>query len=86
MDALGLVLIRSGDDLDDLVAWKLELGNIHSAAVHQVGIEHTQNGLVGDDEQVVLLTLELEDDWLEANGEIMVGLRGRCQTNQARKR
>lgn len=75
MDTLGFVLIRGWDDLDDLVAWKLELGDVHRAAVHQVGVEHTQNGLVSDDEQVVLLALELEDDRLEADREVMVGLQ-----------
>lgn len=74
MNAFGLVLVRRRDNFDNLVAREFEFGNIHRAAVHQVGIEHTQNGLVSDDEQVVLLTLKLENDWLEADGEVMVRL------------
>ena len=31
---------------------------------------------MGDDEQVVLLTLELENDGFEADGEVVVGLGG----------
>lgn len=42
--------------------------------MHQVGVEDAQDGLVCDDKQVVLLALELEDDGLEANGEVVVGL------------
>lgn len=74
VDALGLVLIRGGEDLDDLVPRELELGNVHGAAVHEVGVEDAQDRLVRDDEEVVLLALELEDDWLEADGEVVVGL------------
>lgn len=48
--------------------------------MHQVGVEHTENGLVSNDEQVILLTLELEDDWLEADGEVMVRLKSKCQS------
>jgi hypothetical protein len=40
--------------------------------VHQVGVEDAQNRLVGDDEEVVLLAFELEDDGLEADGEVVV--------------
>lgn len=74
VDALGLVLVGGGDDLDDLVAGELEVGNVHGGAVHEVGVEDAQDGLVGDDEEVVLLALELEDDGLEADGEVVVGL------------
>lgn len=74
MDALGLVLVRGGNDFDDLVARKFEFGNVHRTAVHQVGVEHAQDGLVRNDQQVVLLALELENDGLEADGEIVVGL------------
>lgn len=42
--------------------------------MHEVGVENAQDGLVRDDEEVVLLALELEDDGLEADCEVVVGL------------
>lgn len=75
MNAFGLILVSGRNDLNNLVARKFEFGNIHRAAVHQVGIEHSENGLVSDDKQIVLLTLQLENDWLEADGEVMVRLK-----------
>lgn len=75
MNTLGLVLIRGGNDLDDLIARKFEFGNVHRAAVHQVGVQHTENGLVSNDEQIILLALKLEDNWLEADGEVMIRLK-----------
>jgi hypothetical protein len=44
--------------------------------VHEVGVENAEDGFVGDDEEVVLLALEFEDDGLEADGEVVVGLGG----------
>jgi hypothetical protein len=35
---------------------------------HQVAVEDTQDGFVGDDQEVVLLALEFEDDGFEADG------------------
>lgn len=39
MDALRFVLVSRRDDLDDVIARELELGNVHGGAVHQVGVE-----------------------------------------------
>lgn len=72
MNPLGLVLVRRGDYLDDLVTGKFELRDVHGAAVHEVAVEDAQDRLVGDDEEVILFTLELEDDRLETDGEVMV--------------
>lgn len=77
MDALGLVLVGGGDDLDDLVARELEDGNLHGADVHQVGVEHAQDALVRDDQQVVLLALQLQDDGLQPHRQVVVRLRPR---------
>jgi len=43
--------------------------------VHQISIEHAKHALMGDDKQVVLLAFELENNGLEANGQIVVGLK-----------
>ena len=72
VDTLGLVLVRRGDDLDDLVAGEVEEGNVHCGAVHQVGVKNTEDGLVSHDQKIAALALELEDDGLQAHGEVVV--------------
>jgi len=42
--------------------------------MHEVGVKDAEDGLVGDDEKVVLLALEFENDGLESNSEVVVGL------------
>jgi hypothetical protein len=74
MNALGGVVVRSRDDLDDLVARELQAGDVCGRTGHQVAVQNAEDGLVGDDEKVVLLALEFEDDGFEADGEIVVGL------------
>lgn len=74
VNALGLVLVRSRNNLDDLVAREGERRNLHSGAVHEVGIEDAEDGFMSDDKEVVLFALELKNDRLEADCEIMVRL------------
>jgi hypothetical protein len=74
MNALGGVVVRSRDDLDDLVARELQAGDVCGRTGHQVAVQNAEDGLVGDDEKVVLLALEFEDDGFEADGEVVVGL------------
>lgn len=73
-DARSLVGVRAWNNLDDLVAWELQLWDIHGSAGHHVAIDDAEDGLVGDDEDIGFEALELEDDWLEANSEVMIGL------------
>lgn len=47
---------------------------MHSVACHQVTVENSENRLMGDDEEIILFTLKLEDDGFEADCQIMVGL------------
>jgi len=58
--------------LDDLVAWEFQLGNVHSITGHKVAIENSENRLMSNDEEVVLLSFELEDNRFEANRKVMV--------------
>ena len=76
VDAFGRVVVRCRDDLDDFVAGELQRGDVAGGAGHEVAVEHAQDGFVRDDEEVVLLALQLEDDGLEADREVVVGLRG----------
>lgn len=72
MNPLCLVLVGSRYNLDNLVTRELKLGDVHRAAMHEVGVKHTQDRLVRDDEQVVLFALELENDGFETDGKVMV--------------
>jgi hypothetical protein len=70
-DGLGLRL-RCSTNLNDLVAGKLQLGNVHSITSHQVTIENSEHGLVSNDQEIIVLAFELEDNRLKADSEIMV--------------
>ena len=83
MNTLGLVLIGSWNDFDDLIARKFEFRDVHGATVHQIGIEHTQDRLVGNDKQIVLLALKFEDNGLEAHRKIVVRLQISVISGQA---
>lgn len=62
-------------DFDDFVSRKFELRDVGGITGHEVPIKDAEHRFVGDDEQVVLLAFKLEDDWLHADGEIVVRLR-----------
>jgi hypothetical protein len=74
VDALGRVVVRGGDDFDDLVAGELQAGNVCGGARHQIAVQDTEDRLVGDDQKVVLLALKLENDRLETDREVVIGL------------
>ena len=79
MDAFGAVVVRGRDDLDDFVPREREERDVGGGARHEVAVEDAEDGFVGDDEEVVLFALKLEDDGFEADGEVVVGLVGRQQ-------
>lgn len=42
--------------------------------MHEIRIQDTYYGLMGDDEEVVLLALQLQDDGFQPDGQVMIGL------------
>jgi len=74
VDALGRVVVRGRDDFDDLVARELQAWNVCGRASHQVAVQDSKDGLVGDDQKVILLALELENDRLETDRKVVIGL------------
>lgn len=74
MDPFRLVVVRGWDDLDDFVAGKGEVGNVSGGAGEEVAVQDAEDGLVGDDEDIVLFPLELENDGFEADGQVVIGL------------
>ena len=55
-----------------MIAWELQLWNVHGGAGHHIAVDDAEDGLVGDDEDVGFEALELEDDWLKADGEVVI--------------
>lgn len=91
MDALSLVLIAGWDDLqgisksrgmkgqftnlDDFITREPELWDVHCITGHEIAIQDSKNRLVGDYEDVALLTLQFEDNRFHSNSNIVVRLR-----------
>jgi hypothetical protein len=74
VNTLSRIVVAGRYDLDDFVARELQAGDICGGAGHEVAVENAEDGLVGDDQEIVLLALEFEDDRFEADGEIVVRL------------
>ena len=71
---MNVLIEKTNNNLDDLVAWEFQHGDMHSIASHEITVENTQDRLVGDDQQVILLALKFEDYGLKTDSEIMVRL------------
>lgn len=63
---------HSAKYLDDLIPRKLQEGDVGSIASHEIAIQDPQDAFMGDDEQIVLLSLQLENDWFKTNSEVMI--------------
>ena len=74
MDSLRIVLVCRGYDLNDFVPRELKLRNVSCTAVHQVGVKDAQYTLMSNDQKVVLLALQLQNDWLQSDSQVMVRL------------
>ena len=74
MDALRRVVVRSGYDFDYFITWELEARDVVGGACHEVAVEYTEYRFVCNNQQVVLFALEFEDDWLEADCEVVIRL------------
>jgi hypothetical protein len=60
--------------LDYFIAGEVQLWDLHSVACHQIRVKDTKDGLMGDEEQIILLAFELKDDRFQADSNVMVGL------------
>lgn len=63
---------QSARYLDDLIPRKLQEGDVGSITSHEIAIQDSQDAFMGDDEQIVLLSLQLENDWFKTNSEVMI--------------
>jgi len=45
---------RKETNLDDLVSWEREEWNVSCIAGHEIAVEDTQDGLVSDNQEIIL--------------------------------
>ena len=61
-------------DLDNFVSWKRQKWDVCRITGHQVAIQHSQDTLVCDNQQVILLSLQLQNNRFQSNGHVVVRL------------
>jgi hypothetical protein len=57
VNTLSRIVVTGGYDLDDFVARELQAGDVCGGAGHEVAVEDAEDGLVGDDQEIILLAL-----------------------------
>lgn len=58
--------------LDNLIAWKLEARNMHSITSHQIAVENSKDRLMSNDQQIILLTLQFENNWFKSDSKVVI--------------
>jgi hypothetical protein len=64
--------------LNNLIAREFQERNVGGVTSHEIAIQDSQDAFVGDDKQIVLLSLEFENHGLKTDCKIMIRLL-RCQ-------
>ncbi len=62
-------------DLYDFVTGEGKQRDVCGIAGHEIAVEHPQDAFMRDDKEVVLFSLEFENDGFKADGYVVVGLR-----------
>jgi hypothetical protein len=65
-------LAKGSTNLNNLITGELELGNVHRITSHEVAVENSEDGLVSNDQEVIVLSLQLKNDGLKTNGKVVV--------------
>jgi hypothetical protein len=73
LEALLLGAVGAGGQLEEGVEGNFHPGRLLLGNVHEVGVDAAQNGLVGDDDDV-LAALEFHDDGLQADDHVAIRL------------
>jgi len=60
--------------LNYFIPREVESRDVHSIASHKISIKHTENTLMCNNKEIVMLTFELKDDRFQPHSEIMVRL------------
>lgn len=60
--------------LNNLIAWELQERDIGGVTSHEIAIQDSQDAFVGNNQQVILLTLKFEDYRFKTDSEVMIGL------------
>lgn len=59
---------------DYFVPWERKVRDIGGIASHQVPVEYSEHALVSNYQQIILLSLQLQNNWFKPNSDIVVGL------------
>lgn len=65
--------------LNDLITREFQEWNVSGVTSHEIAIQDSKNAFVGNDEQIVLLSLQFENHGLKADSEVMIRLL-QCQS------
>lgn len=68
--------------LNDLITREFQEWDVSGVTSHKIAIQDSENAFVGNDEQIVLLSLQFENHGLKADSEIMIRLlQGQPRSN-----
>jgi hypothetical protein len=68
--------------LNDLITRKFQEWDVGGVTSHEIAIQDSKNAFVGNDEQIVLLSLQFENHGLKADSEVMIRLlQGQPKSN-----
>lgn len=73
LEALLSRSICFGCELHQRVKRNFQPWRLIGAGIHEIGIDASDDGLMGDDDDVVA-SLQLHDDWLQSNDHVTIGL------------
>jgi hypothetical protein len=60
--------------LNDLITREFQEWDVGGVTSHEIAIQDSQDTFVGNDKQIVLLSLQFENHGLKANSEVMIRL------------
>lgn len=69
--ALDIGSVGAGSEFDERVKWDIQPGTLLLGFLHKVGVDASEDGLVGDDKNV-FAALEFHDDGFEADDDVPV--------------
>ena len=73
-DVSARIRISAAAYLDDLISWERQVWYISSITGHEVAVQDSENTLMSDDQEIILLSFELQNDGFETDSDIVVGL------------
>jgi hypothetical protein len=60
------------NNLEDFISRKREEWDVCRVASHEIAVQYSQNTFMGNDKEIVLFTLEFEDNRLKTDSYIVI--------------